>query len=88
MINKLNSLFQNTSPRLEDYQYRYDLQKDLIDTYNEIKGLILHLNADCCPSVTSFPKHLLLGHAGAKLELGDQNRLRHNFYNSPVTDNR
>lgn len=85
LINKLNSLFQNTSPRLEDYQYRYDLQKDLIDTYNEIKGLILHLNADCCPSVTSFPKHLLLGHAGAKLELGDYNRLRHNFYNSPIT---
>lgn len=85
LINKLTSLFENTSPRLEDYQYRYDLQKDLIDTYNEIKGLILHLNADCCPSVTSFPKHLLLGNVGAKLELGDYTRLRHNFYNSPVT---
>jgi hypothetical protein len=85
LINKLNSLFQDTSPRLEDYQYRYDLQKDLIDTYNEIKGLILHLNVDCCPGINSFPKHLLLGSVGAKLELGDRNRLRHNFYNSPVT---
>lgn len=87
LINKLTSLFENTSPRLEDYQYRYDLQKDLIDTYNEIKGLILHLDVDCCPSINSFPKHLLLGSVGAKLEVGDHNRLRHSFYNSPVTTN-
>jgi len=87
LINKLNFLFENTSPRLEDYQYRYDLQKDLIDTYNEIKGLILHLDVDCCPNINSFPKHLLLGSVGAKLEVGDHNRLRHSFYNSPVTTN-
>ncbi|MFL9833757.1 Ig-like domain-containing protein [Chryseobacterium terrae] len=87
LINKLNSLFQNTSLRLEDYQYRYDLQKDLIDTYNEIKDLILHLNAECCPEVTAFPKHLMLGYVGAKLELGDYNRFRHGFYNSPITTN-
>ncbi len=87
LINKLTSLFENTSPRLEDYQYRYDLQKDLIDTYNEIKGLILHLDVDCCPNINSFPKHLLLGSVGAKLEVGDHNRLRHSFYNSPVTTN-
>lgn len=85
LINKLNSLFRNTSPRLEDYQYRYDLQKDLIDTYNEIKGLILHLNADCCPSVTSFPKHLLLGAVGARFDSGESARFRHRFYHSPVT---
>lgn len=87
LIDKLNSLLYPRVSRLEDYQYRYDLLKDLIDTYNEIKGLILHLNVDCCPSVTSFPKHLMLGSVGAKLELGERTLYRHHFYNSPVTTN-
>ncbi|RZJ90534.1 MAG: hypothetical protein EOO20_07860 [Chryseobacterium sp.] len=84
---KLYALLYTASPRLEDYQYRYDLLKDLIDTYNEIKGLILHLNVECCPSIASFPKHLLLGSVGAKLELGEHTPYRHGFYNSPVTTN-
>ena len=44
-----------------DFQYRYDLLKDLVDNYNEIKELLLHLNVHCCPNIGSFPKHLLLG---------------------------
>ncbi|GAA5084422.1 hypothetical protein GCM10023210_04220 [Chryseobacterium ginsengisoli] len=84
---KLLDLLSTTSPRLDDYQYRYDLLKDLIDTYNEIKGLILHLNAECCPNIASFPKHLMLGPAGAGLELGENTLFRHGFYNSPVTTN-
>ncbi|MHA7822669.1 PKD domain-containing protein [Chryseobacterium arthrosphaerae] len=87
LFDKLNFLLSNTSPGLEDYQYRYDLLKDLIDTYNEIKGLILHLNAECCPDIASFPKHLMLGPVGAQLELGQYTPLRHGFYNSPVTTN-
>lgn len=87
LINKLNSLLYTTSPRLEDYQYRYDLLKDLIDTYNEIKGLILHLNVECNPNISSFPKHLMLGSVGATLELGEHTPFRHGFYNSPVTTN-
>lgn len=87
LINKLNSLLYTTSPRLEDYQYRYDLLKDLIDTYNEIKGLILHLNVGCNPNISSFPKHLMLGSVGATLELGEHTPFRHGFYNSPVTTN-
>lgn len=87
LLDKLNSLLDDKISRVDDYQYRYDLLKDLIDTYNEIKGLILHLDAECCPSITSFPKHLLLGAVGAKLELGDYTDLRHSFYNSPVTTN-
>lgn len=87
LLDKLNSLLDGRASRLDDYQYRYDLLKDLIDTYNEIKGLILHLNVECCPSITSFPKHLLLGAVGAKLELGEHTEFRHGFYNSPVTTN-
>lgn len=85
LLDKLNFLLDGRGSRFDDYQYRYDLLKDLIDTYNEIKGLILHLNVECCPSITSFPKHLLLGAVGAKLELGERTDFRHGFYNSPVT---
>lgn len=85
LFNKLNTLLSASSPRLDDFQYRYDLLKDLIDTYNEIKGLILHLNAECCPSIASFPKHLMLGYAGGSLELGEYAAFRHGFYHSPIT---
>ncbi|WP_336715282.1 PKD domain-containing protein [Chryseobacterium mucoviscidosis] len=85
LFNKLNALLTATSPRLDDFQYKYDLLKDLIDTYNEIKGLILHLNIECCPSVASFPKHLMLGYVGASLELGEYATFRHGFYHSPIT---
>jgi len=85
--DKLNSLLYPGVSRLDDYQYRYDLLKDLIDTYNEIKDLILQLNVECCPNILSFPKHLMLGPVGARLELGDHTPFRHDFYNSPVTTN-
>ncbi|SDM19020.1 PKD domain-containing protein [Chryseobacterium taihuense] len=81
---KINSLLSSAFS-LSDYQYRYDLFKDLIDTYNEIKGLLLHLDAECCPNINSFPKHLMLGALGATLELGEKADLRHSFYHSPVT---
>lgn len=87
LIRKLKSLLEDADSKFDDYQYRYDLLKDLIDTYNEIKGLILDLNAECCPVVASFPKHLMLGPVGATLKLGEYTRFRHGFYNSPVTTN-
>ena len=81
---KISSLLNTSTLSLGDYQYRYDLFKDLIDTFNEIKGLLLHLDAECCPSINSFPKHLMLGAVGATLELGEKTDLRHSFYHSPV----
>lgn len=87
LTDKLNSLLSMTGSGLQDYQYRYDLLKDLIDTYGEIRELILHLNVECCPDIASFPKHLMLGAVGAKMELGQYTPLRHGFYNSPVTTN-
>lgn len=83
--DKLNALLYSASLGADHYQYRYDLLKDLIDTYNEIRSLLLHLHAECCPSISSFPKHLLLGPLGAKLELGENTLFRHGFYHSPVT---
>ncbi|MEP0266722.1 hypothetical protein [Dokdonia sp.] len=67
-----------------DFQYRYDLLKDVVATYNEIKNLLLHLKAICCPSIHSFPKHLMLGPVDAPLELGENTAYRHDFYKSPI----
>ncbi|GAA3511900.1 hypothetical protein GCM10022393_27010 [Aquimarina addita] len=63
-----------------DIQYRYDFLKDLIETYHEIRSLLLHINADCVPNTTAFPKHLLLGAINAdKREF-----TRHDFYPSHI----
>ena len=64
-----------------DFQYRYDLLKDFIDTYNEIKALLLDLNVDCCPDIGSFPKHLMLGRL---VETAEYETYRHSFYKSPI----
>ncbi|BEV03818.1 PKD domain-containing protein [Chryseobacterium gambrini] len=85
LFNKLNTLLSASSPRLDDFQYRYDLLKDLIDTYNEIKGLILNLNVECCPTIASFPKHLMLGYVVGTMELGEYAAFRHGFYHSSIT---
>lgn len=85
LIKKVKQVLKPTASGLDDYQYRYDLLKDLIDTYNEIKSLLLHLNAECCPDIASFPKHLMLGTVNGSLELGARTPYRHAFYHSPVT---
>ncbi|MFK7748313.1 MAG: hypothetical protein AB8B65_07985 [Kordia sp.] len=61
-------------------QYKYDLLKDLIDTYREIRELVLHTRFECVANLKAFPKHLLLG------TLEEQTRLqtRHEFYPSPT----
>ncbi len=87
LYNKLFGILNTAPPTVVDYQYRYDLLKDLLDTYNEIKGLLLHLKSSCCPEITSFPKHLLLGNAGKRPELGTLMANRHDFYSAASNTN-
>ncbi|WP_372935130.1 PKD domain-containing protein [Mariniphaga sediminis] len=63
-------------------QYRYDCFKDVVDTYMEIKALLLSLKEECCPDIHAFPKHLLLG----SLDEIDSpvKHFRHRFYKSPA----
>lgn len=67
-----------------DVQYRYDLLKDLVDTYNEIKELLPELEAECCPDIKSFPKHLMIGRLNP---MRNEETFRHSFYHSPVSGN-
>ena len=80
--DKLTSLFDLSPKNLPlDIQYRYDLLKDLIDTYYEIKALLFELRVVCCPNIHAFPKHLLLG----ELEpVETYLQYRHDFYPSPI----
>ncbi|NQY07170.1 MAG: hypothetical protein HRT68_13525, partial [Flavobacteriaceae bacterium] len=64
-----------------DFQYRFDLLKDLVDTYNEIKRLLLLINVECCPNIGAFQKHVMLGRI---VENNVYDSLRHQFYKSPI----
>lgn len=81
MLNQINNLDDfNTNDKV---QYRYDLIKDLSDTYNELAEILLKLKTECCPNIEAFPKHLLLGALSSE-EIYPE--LRHDFYNSPTNN--
>ncbi|MBP1223605.1 hypothetical protein [Flavobacterium sp. 1355] len=66
-----------------DIHYRYDLLKDIVATYKELKDLFIQLKSECNPPIGSFPKHLLLGF------VEDNNRFkdyRHQFYKAAALD--
>lgn len=67
-----------------DIHYRYDLLKDIVDTYKELKDLFIQLSAECNPPLGSFPKHLLLGLIE---DVESYKSYRHQFYKSPILDN-
>ncbi len=76
-----HQIFGNLSPNFElSIQYKYDLAKDLLETYEQIRDLLLRIHFECVPTVRSFPKHLLIG------TLKEETRLqtRHQFYPSPI----
>lgn len=65
-----------------DFQYRYDLLNDLVDTYNETKALLLNINDSyCSPDINAFPKHLMLGEL---IKTEPCFEFRHDFYKSPL----
>ncbi|CAL2090304.1 hypothetical protein [Tenacibaculum sp. 190524A02b] len=65
-----------------DFQYRYDILKDIIDTYNEIKEQLrcIDYNLSCTVDIKAFPKHIMLG----KIQEEKTGEYRHNFYKSPI----
>jgi hypothetical protein len=77
-VQQLDSFATN-----ERVQYRYDVTKDLCETYNELYHLLLNLKTICCPPVTSFPKHVLLG----SLQNNEPySEMRHEFYPAPKSE--
>ncbi|RZS92506.1 PKD domain-containing protein [Aquimarina brevivitae] len=81
--DNIDDLFSFTDDEVPpDFQYRYDLLKDVIDTYNELKDLLFGIQDSlCCPDINSFPKHLMLGELDKD---GPCYQYRHGFYKSPL----
>lgn len=80
-INTLTTIASNAIPT--DIHYRYDMLKDLLSTYGEMKNLFIQIKAECHPPVAAFPKHIMLG-------LVEENEYyksyRHGFYPSPILE--
>lgn len=65
-----------------DFQYRYDLLNDLVDTYNETKQVLFTIDSSyCSPDINAFPKHLMLGEL---IKTEPCFEFRHSFYKSPL----
>lgn len=79
-LNSINSSFSSTSTGI---QYYYDFLKDIIDTWNEMRGCFFGESAWCCPDIDGFQKHLMLGNLVPTNDI-DQNRL--GFYPSPAVN--
>ena len=75
-VDELFSFGEDNVP--PDFQYRYDLLRDLIDTYTEAQTVLkVSEAAHCCADLDDFPKHIMLGEldrSGACYEY------RHGFY--------
>ncbi|OGS79853.1 MAG: hypothetical protein A3D31_07835 [Candidatus Fluviicola riflensis] len=85
ILTALNTKLPAATPSQSLYfQYRYDLLKDIVDSYNEAKELFIEVATECCPSITSFPKHLMLGKLTPTEEDSLVGRYRHDFYKSPI----
>jgi hypothetical protein len=53
----------SSGPSYLGMQYFYDFLKDLILAYNEFRKASFELVSECCPDMSRFPKHLMLGEA-------------------------
>nr|WP_294859424.1 PKD domain-containing protein [uncultured Fluviicola sp.] len=68
------------------FQYRYDLLRDLVNGYNELKDLFLESVCNCNPDIHSFPKHLMLGRLIPTQQDRYLKQYRHEFYKSPILE--
>ena len=87
-LDTLEKFLNNTDTSFEPYlgiQYVYDLFQDLILAYNEFKNTAFDLLSECCPDMSRFPKHLMLGEAmPPPLSLCENSEYRHHFVQPPV----
>jgi len=88
ILDDIDDFLTNSTAEFEPYfgiQYVYDLFQDLILAYNEFKNTAFDLMSECCPDMSRFPKHLMLGEAiPAPVSLCESSEYRHYFIQPPV----
>ncbi len=82
------AFFENVSHPGEAYlgmQYMYDFIQDIILAYEEFKSTAFELLSECCPDMTRFPKHIMLGEAiPPPPDLCGQAEFRNEFVQPPI----
>lgn len=88
IISNIDLKLSTVSSENTHFQYRYDLLKDVVDTYNELKEYFLDFSTECLPNLNSFPKHLMLGIVQPTNQEQDVKKYRHSFYKSSLFDSK
>lgn len=85
VVNRANFItaINNLANQNKNFQYTYNVLKDLTDTYTEIVKLLQKSFTKFFPDIKSFPKHVMLGKLIPDTTFDET---RHQFYNSPVVD--
>ena len=63
------------------FQHIYNYINDLLETYEELRSLLVDIQTVCSPDIKAFPKHLMLG----KVKPNEIDT-RHQFYHNEVLD--
>lgn len=75
----------DTSSETYGIQYFCDFLADLILAYNEFRETAFDLMSECCPDMTRFPRHVMLGRAVVHKETPAESvKYRHGFVQPPI----
>lgn len=77
-IDSATKLLISAAPH---YLCFYDYLKDLAETWNEMRDVLLDDDSVLCPDINAFPKHILLGRLSNPVEM------RTGIYPSPLVGN-
>ena len=80
-LTGINEEFRSTDSGI---QYYYDFLKDIAETYNNFRELLFGDDTYCCPDISAFPKHLLLGNIVTGADQYENYENRTGYYPSPI----
>jgi len=75
----------DTSMETHGIQYFNGFLNDLVLAYNEFRDVAFRLASECCPDMSRFPRHVMLGRAAVENETPEESiTYRHGFTQPPV----
>lgn len=89
--NTWKTFFEGTAspgPTYRGIQYFHDFLKDLVLAYDEFRKYAFDLVSDCCPDMSLFPRHVMLGRAIVPDQTeAESTTYRHGFTQPPIYNN-
>lgn len=78
----------DTGSETHGIQYFSDFMADLVLAYSEFRESAFDLMSECCPDMTRFPRHVMLGRAVVpKEKQAESVKYRHGFIQPPIYNN-